>query len=47
MDVATFPLGLVLCVPTDASCFSYTHPRGLRSAVRVACIAGELVSALK
>ncbi|OEL18205.1 hypothetical protein BAE44_0020776 [Dichanthelium oligosanthes] len=40
------PPGLALRVSADASRFPYTHPRGLPSAVRVARITGELVSAL-
>jgi hypothetical protein len=40
------PRGVALRVSADASRFPYTHPRGLPSAVRVARIAGELVSAL-
>ncbi|TKW09093.1 hypothetical protein SEVIR_6G069800v4 [Setaria viridis] len=40
------PSGVALRVSADASRFPYTHPRGLPSAVRVARIAGELVSAL-
>ncbi|CAO2164491.1 unnamed protein product [Urochloa humidicola] len=41
------PRGVSLRVSADASRFPYTHPRGLPSAVRVARIAGELVSALE
>nr|CAB3479900.1 unnamed protein product [Digitaria exilis] len=40
------PHGIYLRVSADASRFPYTHPRGLPSAVRVARIAGELISAL-
>nr|CAB3482071.1 unnamed protein product [Digitaria exilis] len=40
------PHGISLRVSADASRFPYTHPRGLPSAVRVARIAGELISAL-
>ena len=46
-DARDLPPGLALRVSADASRFPYTHPRGLPSAVRVARIAGELVSALK
>ncbi|CAD6342480.1 unnamed protein product [Miscanthus lutarioriparius] len=46
-DARDLPPGLALRVSADASHFPYTHPRGLPSAVRVARIAGELVSALK
>ncbi|CAO2210205.1 unnamed protein product [Urochloa humidicola] len=41
------PRGVSLRVSADASRFPYTHPRGLPSAVRVARIAGELVTALE
>jgi hypothetical protein len=46
-DARDLPPGLALRVSADASRFPYKHPRGLPSAVRVARIAGELVSALK
>lgn len=46
-DARDLPPGLALRVSADASRFPYTHPRGLSSAVRVARIAGELVSGLK
>ncbi|PWZ29197.1 Beta-1,3-glucosyltransferase [Zea mays] len=45
-DARDLPPGLALRVSADASRFPYTHRRGLPSAVRVARIAGELVSAL-
>ncbi|CAL5004201.1 unnamed protein product [Urochloa decumbens] len=41
------PRGVSLRVSADASRFPYTHKRGLPSAVRVARIAGELVTALE
>ncbi|KAL6654278.1 hypothetical protein ACP70R_007743 [Stipagrostis hirtigluma subsp. patula] len=41
---ADLPPGLRLRFSTDASCFPYSHPRGLPSAVRVARVAKELLS---
>ncbi|CAO2186860.1 unnamed protein product [Urochloa humidicola] len=41
------PRGVTLRVSADASRFPYKHPRGLPSAVRVARIAAELVTALE